>query len=141
MLVNWKRPPDDWIKVNVDGASNQISGCIGAGGLFRAHNGAWLVGFVYNIGKGHPLLAEAWAALKGIQIALGKGYTKQTLNLMPLSKVTHCYREANFCADFFAKMELSASLGLKLLDIPPPGMLSLVETFFPVFYFLYYQKK
>lgn len=79
LLVSWKKPPLGWIKINVDGARDRSSGTIGAGGIARDHNGAWIAGFVYNIGKGGALLAEAWAARTGAQLALDKGYSNVIL--------------------------------------------------------------
>lgn len=72
--MSWKKPPGSWMKINVDGAFNETTETMGAGGIIRDHNGSWQVGFVFNIGKGHPLLAKAWAALIGIQIACDRGY-------------------------------------------------------------------
>lgn len=151
--ISWKKPPGGFLKVNVDGACDPRSVIIGAGGIVRDHDGKWMVGFIHNIGKGHPLLAEAWAILTGIQIAADKGYSsviiesdclelvqlfERPLNLpmglglhnivresktlptsLPTSKVVHCHREGNSCADHLAKMALTSRLGVHMLQVPP----------------------
>lgn len=77
--VSWQNPPDNWIKINVDGAWNECSRAIAAAGLIRNHKREWQVGFVHNIGKGNTLLAEAWAAVTVVQLAIERGYTNVIL--------------------------------------------------------------
>lgn len=77
--VKWVKPPVDWVKINVDGACNVQTGSIGAGGLILDHNGSWMIGFVHNIGKGCPLLAEGWAAATGLELASSKGFSSVIL--------------------------------------------------------------
>lgn len=101
LLVNWQKPPVNWLKINVDGARNQFSEVIGAGGLIRDHKGKWQIGFVHDIGFGHSLLAEAWAMLNGAQIALDRGYTKviiesDSMELVTLLNVTDPYPLGQF---------------------------------------------
>lgn len=79
LFVNWEKPPDGWLKINVDGAWNSTSGAIEAGGIIRDHNGKWQFRFVNNIGIGNSLIAEAWAALVGVQLAWNKRHTKVIL--------------------------------------------------------------
>lgn len=64
----WIRPPAGWFKLNVDG-SRSLNGRIGAGGVIRDCNGYWCHGFMFNIGSGEVLLAEAWGLVTGLKLA------------------------------------------------------------------------
>lgn len=75
IFFSWKKPPGEWVKVNVDGSCDQRTGKIGAGGIIRDHSGKWMVGFLHNIGKGNSFIAKAWASLSGIQVAIDRGFS------------------------------------------------------------------
>lgn len=79
ILISWKKPPEGWVKLNVDGSCLMESGMIGEGGIICNYEGKWHTGFVHNICRGDLLLAEAWAALSGVQTTLTKGFTDVTL--------------------------------------------------------------
>lgn len=49
--------------------------------------------------------------------------SRDLLLQLPQVKVSHCFREANFCADPLAKLGASASDGGACLDSPPPSLL------------------
>ena len=49
IYIGWKKPPNDWIKLNSDGTckgSGEYSGC---GGLFRNYEGRCLKGYIRKI--------------------------------------------------------------------------------------------
>ena len=48
-LIQWKSPPDMWVKLNLDGASRGNPGPAGCGGVFRGPLGKWLAGFSINL--------------------------------------------------------------------------------------------
>lgn len=75
-MMNWIKPPNGVVKVNVDGAVDRNSSKARCGGLIRNDLGLWQQGFAYSIGNYSPLEAEAWALLKGIQLAIHHGYNK-----------------------------------------------------------------
>lgn len=62
-LIAWSSPPEPFIKVNVYGALDPVSGNLGAGGLARDSNGYWLWGFAKKVGTGSVLKAELYAIL------------------------------------------------------------------------------
>ncbi|XP_019197687.1 PREDICTED: uncharacterized protein LOC109191482 [Ipomoea nil] len=65
----WTKPPAGIIKINIDASVDLMTSRAGCGGVARDDSGSWLAGFTYNIGICSPLVAEAWALLKGIQLA------------------------------------------------------------------------
>lgn len=73
--LKWDKPREGQVKINYDGAVN-ASRKAACGGLVRDCNGRWRGGFMYNIGSCTPLVAEAWALLKSIQLANYMGYKR-----------------------------------------------------------------
>jgi len=49
-VVGWKYPPQDWMKLNVDGYSKCNPGLTATGGLIRDCMGSWIRGFAINTG-------------------------------------------------------------------------------------------
>lgn len=66
--LNWEKPPQGWIKLNVDGASQHNPGEASAGGILRDEQGSWLAGFSANIGKASNVAAELWVILLGLKL-------------------------------------------------------------------------
>lgn len=75
-FVSWRKPPLDWVKTNVDGASRKNPGEASAGGLIRTDQGCWVEGFSANIGKASNVAAELWAILLGIKASWNLGCKK-----------------------------------------------------------------
>ncbi|KAL6213887.1 hypothetical protein ACLB2K_013326 [Fragaria x ananassa] len=65
----WKKPPDVFSKLNVDGIGVSPIGNIGAGGVIRNHYGDWISGFQISLGVGEILDAEAWDHFQGLKLA------------------------------------------------------------------------
>lgn len=63
-MVKWKRPPNQWIKINLDGSELCNPRRIRAGGILRDQTGKLLMAFTNPIGEGttirqkfkHPVL-------------------------------------------------------------------------------------
>ncbi len=68
-MVSWKRPPQNYYKLNIDGTRISSSSMIGAGGVIRNHAGSSNAGFQINLGVGAILDAEAWALFHGLKLA------------------------------------------------------------------------
>ncbi|KAK1305448.1 hypothetical protein QJS10_CPB11g02393 [Acorus calamus] len=68
--VKWIKPKPPWIKCNIDGASKGNPGPSGAGGLFRDHNGRFLLGFACNTKRNTNMFAEFFALYRGLMIWL-----------------------------------------------------------------------
>ncbi|KAL6204896.1 hypothetical protein ACLB2K_022163 [Fragaria x ananassa] len=69
-MLSWKRPPENFFKLNVDGTRTSPSGKIGAGGVIRNHCGDWIIGFHINLEVGEILDAEAWGLFHGLKLAV-----------------------------------------------------------------------
>lgn len=54
----------------------ELTNKAGCGGILRNNKGEWRGGFVNNIGACPPIQAEAWAMLRGIQVAAQQGCKK-----------------------------------------------------------------
>ena len=56
--TKWKKPPEGWVKVNIDGACMDGGTRIAYGGAIREHNGSWIRGVAGLERSGSVLLAE-----------------------------------------------------------------------------------
>ncbi|KAF7820561.1 ribonuclease H [Senna tora] len=75
-VPGWKKPNQEWIKVNTDGAvciTTKIAGC---GGICRDENGRWKLGFIANIGIATVNGAELWGIYNGLKTAWEYGWKK-----------------------------------------------------------------
>ncbi|KAE8728983.1 hypothetical protein F3Y22_tig00004035pilonHSYRG00077 [Hibiscus syriacus] len=70
----WKAPDLGWICMNVDGAIASTTSYGSVGGVFRDHEGSWILGFNKPIGIMKPLQAELWAILTDLQLAWDHGF-------------------------------------------------------------------
>ncbi|GKU87794.1 hypothetical protein SLEP1_g2134 [Rubroshorea leprosula] len=62
-FFKWSKPLSPFIKLNTDGSILGNPGGAASGGLFRDHNGGWILGFAKKIGITSSLTAELWAGL------------------------------------------------------------------------------
>ena len=58
-----------WVKLNTDGSSLGNPGLAGGGGVIHDIEGAWIMGFVRNIGITSRYIAELWALRDGFYSA------------------------------------------------------------------------
>lgn len=72
--VIWSPPPENFIKLNVDGSSFGNPGRSGYGGFLRDVYGQWICGFSGSCGFTTNLNAELMAILKGLNLAWSRGY-------------------------------------------------------------------
>ncbi|MCH80548.1 ribonuclease H protein [Trifolium medium] len=71
--IIWQPPPLNWIKCNVDGASN-LSGLAACGGVFRDHNGDFSFAYAEPLGRESAYFAELCGAIMAIEFAFAKGW-------------------------------------------------------------------
>lgn len=76
ILVYWKRPPLNWVKVNTDGSFCTTSLCSVVGGLIRCANGRVLNCFQNYLGKHSIFFVELKAILLGISLCKTMGFRK-----------------------------------------------------------------
>ncbi|XP_015936169.1 uncharacterized protein LOC107462117 [Arachis duranensis] len=79
--ICWECPPEDWMKVNTDGAAKGNPGMAGCGGLIRNYQGRWIAGFVANIGYCTAYYAELWGVYYGLKTAWELGMRKIILEV------------------------------------------------------------
>ncbi|XP_015160416.1 uncharacterized protein [Solanum tuberosum] len=65
-LVQWIKPPDQWVKINTDGSALNNPGRIGAGGIIRDQTGELLLAFAAPLGEGTNNQAEIGATIFGM---------------------------------------------------------------------------
>ncbi|WMV30198.1 hypothetical protein MTR67_023583 [Solanum verrucosum] len=51
-VVQWLKPPENWVKLNTDGSALSNPGSMGAGGVLRNHMGKLLFSFSVPLGEG-----------------------------------------------------------------------------------------
>lgn len=68
--IKWQPPPNDWHKLNTDGAAKNNSGVAGIGGIIRNHKGDMVAGFTKNIGCASNNKVKVWAFRFGLKLAL-----------------------------------------------------------------------
>ncbi|KAL4362445.1 hypothetical protein GQ457_04G027620 [Hibiscus cannabinus] len=74
--ISWSAPPRHWIKINTDGARNNISGLASCGGVGRDDEGNWKFGFSRFLGLCSALEAELWGMFEGLTTAWSLGFTR-----------------------------------------------------------------
>jgi ribonuclease HI len=72
----WSPPPEDFVKLNFDGASKGNPGAAGYGVVFRNHHGHILVIGAGPLGHSTNNAAELWGLIKGLQLAIKNNFTK-----------------------------------------------------------------
>ncbi|KAK8689834.1 hypothetical protein V6N13_088544 [Hibiscus sabdariffa] len=70
----WKRPSDEWIKVNVDATISTSDSTTSIGVVFHDNKGRWLYGVARSIGRCNVLLAELWGNREGLLHAWSCSY-------------------------------------------------------------------
>lgn len=75
--ICWTPPPPFWIKLNTDGSV--VDGRATAAGVCRDHEGAWMGGFVHNVGLCSVPMAELWGIVSGLQFAWDQGFRRVCL--------------------------------------------------------------
>ncbi|KAK3227570.1 hypothetical protein Dsin_007432 [Dipteronia sinensis] len=136
--IVWQPPSDGWVKLNVDGSRDPISGVITAGGVLRDHSKNWLRGFVINKGVGSILEAEMWGLLEGLSMLL-KMDTNANHPLFSIAmscialinaewccSIIHEYREGNRVVDAMAKLGHKLEIGLHFFESPPPEVVNVL---------------
>lgn len=70
--LKWKKPEMGCIKLNFDGSSKSKKASIG--GVYRNHEGVFLLGYSEQIEKATSSIAELVAAKRGLELALENGW-------------------------------------------------------------------
>ncbi|KAF7814111.1 putative ribonuclease H protein At1g65750 family [Senna tora] len=99
--IAWKPPPEEWVKINVDGSVDPSSfGSSACGGVLRDRDGNFLCGFIRNVGSCSIILADLWGILSGLQVAWNRGFKKVILETDSLNaeRLIHQAFEEGHCS-------------------------------------------
>ncbi|KAG8502624.1 hypothetical protein CXB51_000013 [Gossypium anomalum] len=112
------QPPEDWLKVNTDGARKTNTGLAAAGGVLRDHNGGWKAGFARNIGV-YSIVEANLTTVELIQRSDQEESAnailreiKKMLRWNWTTNLIHTHREGNRVTDTMATIALTKDLGL-----------------------------
>ncbi|KAK8478531.1 hypothetical protein V6N12_046303 [Hibiscus sabdariffa] len=86
--AHWKRLDEGWVCLNTDGGVSSSTGYGSVGGIFRTHDGSWLLGFNKWVGVTQSLQSELWAIFYGLQIARDNGFDHLLIQTDCLEAVT-----------------------------------------------------
>lgn len=75
-MVQWELPPQDWIKLNTDGASKQNGEIASCGGVMRDSSGRRITEFAANVGAINSIEAELWGLFYSLSLAWSGGYRR-----------------------------------------------------------------
>ncbi|KAL8168314.1 hypothetical protein V2J09_009813 [Rumex salicifolius] len=124
-LINWSKPPHNWVKIKSNGTLVDGSKAT-AGGVIRDASGQWLIGFTHNLGCSVPK-AELWGILDGLNLAWDKGYPRSYLSRFILSPPQYekttlwlALLLANSLVDSMAALALHVPIGLNFFNYIPP---------------------
>ncbi|KAF3682670.1 hypothetical protein FXO37_02220 [Capsicum annuum] len=81
LYVKWKPPATNNIMLNSDATFRHDTSCAVIAGIFRNHNGDWLLGFIDHIFTTSPLEAETHALMLGLSIALQYRFHPLEINI------------------------------------------------------------
>jgi ribonuclease HI len=77
--ILWQPPLHNWLKCNIDGASNGNPRVASSGGVFRDANGDFLFAFDEPLGFENAFFAELCGAMNAIEIAFHKSWLNMWL--------------------------------------------------------------
>ncbi|CAN0919324.1 Putative ribonuclease H protein At1g65750 [Linum grandiflorum] len=112
----WQKPQPGWIKINVDGSSNEGLNSAAFGGVLRDEDGGWIAGFCQKTGIKEVFLLELLAIRNGLSLARAWGYNQSC-------KLSHTMREGNKLADLIAKLGHESNGKEEILFATPPTSL------------------
>ncbi|KAE8667735.1 hypothetical protein F3Y22_tig00112383pilonHSYRG00533 [Hibiscus syriacus] len=114
--VSWEPPPEDWYKVNSDGAYDMVSSRSGCGGVIR---GQWIGGFACGLEVASALEFGLWGAMIGLRFAWDLGLKRIILEIDSI--------ERNKAADCMARMARSMTPGLHTFITPPGNVRKVIQ--------------
>ncbi|KAF7820682.1 putative ribonuclease H protein At1g65750 family [Senna tora] len=101
-VIKWCPPNEEWVKVNIDGASSRDGERRAAcGGIVRDQDGNFIVGFMRNLGSCTSIQAELWGVYSGLVTAQRYGFHRiiiETDSLVACEMVQGVLPHAHLCA-------------------------------------------
>lgn len=87
VLISWSPPCTAGVKLNTDGCWMENRKLAGYGGIFRDHQGHWLLGYFGKQDCSTILEVEIWGIYRGLTIMLEKGYNNISIESDSLDAV------------------------------------------------------
>nr|GMD34497.1 uncharacterized protein LOC109150807 [Ipomoea batatas]GMD36195.1 uncharacterized protein LOC109150807 [Ipomoea batatas] len=126
-IFRWAKPPPGWVKINVDGSCNPQTGKASCGGIARNEDGDWIMGLSHTIGNCLIDVAEAWALMKGIQLAKEIRCCRVCLESDSKTIVNAFNTSAtNQVADVLARLA-PTNLGTQIFSKPPGELAAILD--------------
>ncbi|KAF0931773.1 hypothetical protein E2562_005755 [Oryza meyeriana var. granulata] len=72
----WRKPEAGWMKLNFDGSSKNSTRIASIGGVYRDHEGAFVLGYAERIGTATSSVAELAALRRGLELAVRNGWQR-----------------------------------------------------------------
>jgi len=72
----WRKPEAGRLKLNFDGSSKLASRRASIGGVYRDHEGAFVLGYAERIGTATSSVAELAALRRGLELAVANGWRR-----------------------------------------------------------------
>ncbi|KAJ8435949.1 hypothetical protein Cgig2_023325 [Carnegiea gigantea] len=120
--ISWEQPPEGWVILNTDGASQGNSGRAGGGGVIKGHRGEWLCRFTE--GMGHYTSTET--EIKAVQldsrlvVDMLSGRVTWSMEHVPLlRRYMKLIQAPNQVADKLANMGVELHTGCNIYQDPP----------------------
>uniref|UniRef100_J3LF08 RNase H type-1 domain-containing protein n=1 Tax=Oryza brachyantha TaxID=4533 RepID=J3LF08_ORYBR len=70
----WRKPETGWMKLNFDGSCKHLARAASIGGVYRDHEGAFVLGYAERIGTATSSAAELAALRRGLELAARNGW-------------------------------------------------------------------
>lgn len=72
----WRKPEAGRLKLNFDGSSKHASRRASIGGVYRDHEGGFVLGYAERIGRATSSVAELAALRRGLELAVANGWRR-----------------------------------------------------------------
>ncbi|KAE8727131.1 TUDOR-SN protein 1 isoform 2 [Hibiscus syriacus] len=134
--VSWSKPPEGFIKLNVDAAVTADWRKSGVGGILRDHDGSVVGSFQEAAGPGPPVLLELKAIVKGLSFfdSLQQRFKERLIVESDSKLAVDWVKNINRCP--YVYLDIVTAIGGKIVNAPRGGVLSPNDKF-EVFYIDY----
>ncbi|KAL4274732.1 hypothetical protein AHAS_Ahas20G0036600 [Arachis hypogaea] len=79
--TTWEAPPQEWVKLHIDGSVQEMESNAGYGGLIRTNTGEWVGGFWANVGSCGVFQEELWGVIHGIRTVWELGMRRMIIEM------------------------------------------------------------
>ncbi|WVZ78889.1 hypothetical protein U9M48_026534 [Paspalum notatum var. saurae] len=110
----WRKPEAGRLKLNFDGSSKHASRRASIGGVYRDHEGGFVLGYAERIGRATSSVAELAALRRGLELAVANGWrsvwvegdAKTVVDVVRSRARVRAEEDSRLCADIAALLPL-----------------------------------